>query len=206
MRERQKDIDAAFDLVASQIGFIVTTTLPVRVEVAEEGNIKKSSFDSEALRGTIFEKALSGFLQELTSKSFGNVPAGTYRFYLIWYDALKLKLNHDWLEPAHVIQGLLGSLVAQQGAALSASRPEVREPAHWFDPGVAIAVEDAVVISAIDEVYPELRLAERIAADRLAIRQIRPDVMEPAHYRGALGASERDVLGEIRALLGKPRG
>jgi hypothetical protein len=36
----------------------------------------------------------------------------------------------------------------------------VREPAHRFDPGVAVAIEGAVVISAIDEVYPELRLAD----------------------------------------------
>jgi len=40
MRERQKDIDAAFDRVAAQIGFVVTTTLPVRVEVAEGGAVK----------------------------------------------------------------------------------------------------------------------------------------------------------------------
>jgi hypothetical protein len=209
MRERQKEIDAAFDRVAAQIGFVVTTTLPVRVEVAEEGAVKKSFFDSEALRGTIFEKELSGFLQELTRKPFSGVPAGAYRFYLIWYDALKLKLRRDWLEPVHVIQGLLGSFLSQRGAAVSVSslvRPEVREPAHWFDPGVVIAIEDAVVISAIDEVYPELRLAERIAADRLAIRQIRPEVMEPVHYRDIFGARERDVLGEVRAMLGKQRG
>jgi hypothetical protein len=101
------------------------------------------------------------------------------------------------------------SCFKQRGAAISASslvRPEVREPAHWFDPGVVIAIEDAVVISAIDEVYPELRLAERIAADRLAIRQIRPEVMEPVHYRDIFGARERDVLGEVRAMLGKQRG
>jgi len=209
MRERQKEIDAAFDRVAAQIGFVVTTTLPVRVEVGEEGAVKKSSFDSEALRGTIFEKELSGFLGDLTSRPFTGVPAGTYRFYLIWYDALKLKLSRDWLEPVHVIQGLLGSLVSQPGTTVSAYslvRPEVREPAHWFDPGVSIAVEDAVVISAIDEVYPELRLSERIAADRLAIRQIRPEVKEPAHYLGALGARGRDVLAEVRALLAKARG
>lgn len=208
MRERQQEIDAAFDRVAAQIGFVVTTTLPIRVEVGEEGAVIEASFDSEALRGTIFEKELSGFLQELTRKPFGGVPAGKYRFYLIWYDALKLKLRRDWLEPAHVIQGLLGSVVAQRATELSASalvRPEVREPAHWFDPGVAIAIEDAVVISAIDEVYPELRLADRIAADRLAIRQIRPEVKEPAHYLNVFGARERDVLGEVRALL-KQRG
>lgn len=208
MHERQAQIDSAFDRVAAQIGFVVTTTLPVRVEVGEEGAIKKSHFDGEALRGTIFEKELSGFLQDLTRKPFTGVPQGSYRFYLIWYNALKLKLRRDWLEPVHVIQGLLGSIAAQQGGGVEAHslvRPEVREPAHWFDPGVAIAIEDAVVISAIDEVYPELRLAERIAADRLAIRRIGPGVMEPAHFRDFLGARERDVLGEVRAILGKQR-
>ncbi len=208
MRERQTEIDAAFDRAAAQIGFVVTTTLPVRVEVAEKGAVKNYSFDSEALRGTIFEKELSGFLKEFSKKPFSSVPAGTYRFYLIWYDALKLKLRRDWLEPVHVLQGLLGSIASQRGAAVSASflvRPEVREPAHWFDPGVAIAIEDAVVISAIDEVYPELRLAERIAADRLAIRQIRPEVMEPVHFRDIFGARERDVLGDVRAILAKQR-
>jgi len=208
MRERQKEIDAAFDRVAAQIGFVVTTTLPVRVEVAADGAVKSFAFDGEALRGTIFEKELSGFVQELARKPFTGVPAGTYRFYLIWYDALKLKLRRDWLEPAHVIQGLLGSIVSQRGAVAPSPlvRPEVREPAHWFDPGIAIAIEDAVVISAIDEVYPELRLAERIAADRLILRQIRPEVMEPAHYRDVFGAKERDLLGEVRALVSKQRG
>jgi len=206
MRERQEQIDAAFDRVSAQIGFVVTTTLPVRVEVGEEGTIKRSFFDGEALRGTIFEKELSGFLQDLTRKPFTGVPPGAYRYYLIWYDALKLKLRRDWLEPVHVVQGLLGTVATRRGvgeAPASLVRPEVREPAHWFDPGVAIAIEDAVVISAIDEVYPDLRLAERIAADRLAIRRIGPEVMEPAHYRDIFGARERDVLGEVRALLGK---
>lgn len=205
MRENQEQIDAAFDRVAAQIGFVVTTTLPVRVEVAEEGKVTKTSFDGDALRGTIFEKELSGFLQNLTRKPFTGVPAGTYRFYLIWYNALKLKLSRDWFEPVHVLQGLLGSFASQSaagGAQSALVRPEVREPAHWFDAGVAIAVEDAVVISAIDEVYPELRLTERIAADRLTIRQIGPGVKEPAHF---FGSKDRDVLSEVRALLGKQR-
>jgi hypothetical protein len=210
MRERQREIDAAFDRVASQIGFVVTTTLPVQVEVAEQGAIKNVQLDGETLRGTIFEKEFSGFLKQLTGKPFTGVPAGNYRFYIIWYDALKLKLRRDWLEPVHVLQGLLGSLVSQPAAtgvsASSLVRPEVREPAHWFDPGIVIAIEDAVVISAIDEVYPELRLAERISADRLAIRRIRPEVMEPAHFRDLLGLRERDILGEVRAMVGKSRG
>lgn len=201
MRERQREIDAAFDRVARQIGYVVTTTLPVRLELSGNGEVKNVQLDGDALRGTLFEKELSGFLQDI--KRFEGVPEGAYRFYLIWYDALKLKLRRDWIEPAHVLQGLLNSIIGpavQQASALV--RPEVREPAHWFDPGVIIAIEDAVVISAIDEVYPELRLTERIAADRLAIRRIRPEVMEPPHFRDFL-LKDRDILSEVRALLGK---
>jgi hypothetical protein len=202
MREQQKEIDAAFDRVAAQIGFVVTTTLPVRIEIDEKGVVRNALLDGEALRGTLFEKEVTPFVNRLREKKFSGVPAGSFRFYLIWYDALRLKLRRDWIEPAHVLQGLLNSLVGQSVAQSQLVRPEVREPAHWFDPGIAIAIEDAVVISAIDEVYPELRLAERIAADRLAIRRIRPEVMEPAHFAGL---KERDLIGELKAALTKNR-
>jgi hypothetical protein len=202
MRERQPEIDAAFDRVASQIGFVVTTTLPVRIEIGDGGAVKSAHLDGETLRGTLFEKEVGPFVGSLKDKKFSGVPAGSFRFYVIWYDALRLKLRRDWIEPAHVLQGLLNSFVGQSAAQTAAVRPEVREPAHWFDPGIAIAIEDAVVISAIDEVYPELRLAERIAADRLAIRRIRPEVMEPAHFAGL---KERDLIGELKAALGKSR-
>jgi hypothetical protein len=221
MREQQKEIDAAFDRVAAQIGFVVTTTLPVHIEVGEDGVVKGAQLDGASLRGTLFEKELAPFIGRLKEKKLSGVPAGSFRFYLIWYDALRLKLNRDWFEPVHVLQGLLNSFVAQE-AEIAAVRPEVREPAHWFDPGVAIAIEDAVVITAIDEVYPELRLAERIAADRFAIRRIGPGVREPAHpayqereLAARIGPGvrepahppfqERDLLSEIRAFLGKAR-
>jgi hypothetical protein len=200
MRQQQDAIDAAFDRVASQIGFVVTSTLPIRVEVHEDGSVKSAHLDGAALRGTLFEKEFAPFVERLRGKKFTGVPAGTFRFYLIWYDALKLKLRRDWMEPPHVLQGLLNSLVGQTVVQSAVVRPEVKEPPHWFDPGVAIAIEDAVVISAIDEVYPELRLAERIAADRLAIRRIRPEVMEPPHY-----LKERDLIGELKAALNKSR-
>ncbi len=216
MRERQKDIDAAFDRVAAQIGFVVTTTLPVRVEVAEGGAVKGASFDGNALRGTIFEKELSGFLQGLTQKPFGGVPAGTYRFYLIWYDALNLKLRFDWYESAHVLQGVLGSLVSQERGISATSalfRPEVQESAHWFDPGYAIAIEEALVIMAIDAVYPELRLAERISAGRLAIAQLglvgwhhAEMAPFPTYFNERFASKEQDVLAKVRAMLGKQLG
>lgn len=214
MRERQKEIDAAFDRVAAQIGFVVTTTLPVRVEVAEGGEVKGVSFDGGALKGTIFEKELSGFLRELTQKPFGGVPAGTYRFYLIWHDALNLKLRFDWFESAHVLQSLLGSIVSERGAISSTAlfRPEVQESAHWFDPGYVIALEEGLVIMAIDEVYPELRLAERISAGRLAVAKLGLGWhhAEMAPFPVAFGErfanKEQDVLATLRAMLGKKLG
>jgi hypothetical protein len=64
--------------------------------------------------------------------------------------------------------------------------PEVQEPAHWFDAGIALGKEEEVLISAIDEVYPELKLAERIATGRQATRFRLPGVREPAHFRQIL--------------------
>src|SRR5208337_4783463 len=216
MRERQKEIDAAFDRVAAQIGFVVTTTLPVRLEVDEKGIVKKAAFDGEALRGTIFEKELSGFLEGFAQKPFSGVPAGTYRFYLIWYDALNLKLRFDCCESVHILQGLLGSLVSQERGISAASplfRPEVQESAHWFDPGYAIAIEEALVIMAIDQVYPELRLAERISAGRLAISRLRwgagphtEMVPFPVYFNERFTSKEQDVLAKVRAMLGKQLG
>jgi len=201
MRKQQEKIDAAFDSVASQIGYVVTTTLPVRIEVDAKGAVKSATLDGTALRGTLFEKELAPFVKSLKEKKFPGVPEGAFRFYLIWYDALRLKLRRDWMEPAHVLQGILNSVVAQQTERGLAVRPEVREPAHWFDPGFALGIEDAVVISAIDEAYPELHLAERIAADRFVLRRVRPEVQEPAHP----GIFQRDILAEVKAALAKSR-
>ena len=215
MRERQKEIDAAFDRVAAQIGFVVTTTLPVKVEVAEGGAVKAASFDGEALKGTIFERELSGFVKELTQKPFSGVPAGTYRYYLIWYDALNLKLKCDWCEPAQVLQAVLGSVASQRVSIAGSSlvRPEVKEPPHWFDPGYAIAIDEALVIMAIDEVYSELRLAERIKAGRLAISQFRwgpgphtEMVPFPVYFSERFGGREEDLLAKVRTMLGKQQG
>jgi len=201
MRKQQKEIDAAFNRVAANIGYVVTTTLPVSLEIGDDGAVKSAGLDGAALRGTLFEKEIGPFVQGLKDRKFSGVPAGTFRFYLIWYDALRLKLRLDWIESAHVLQSVLSGIAGQPLAQTAAAiRPEVKEPPHWFDPGFAIAIEDAVVISAIDEVYPELRLAEQVAADRLAIRRIRPEVKEPPHF-----LRERDLISELKAVLGKAR-
>ena len=40
-------------------------------------------------------------LGPLTKQPIGKLAAGEYPFYLIWLEALKLKLRTDWVEPAH---------------------------------------------------------------------------------------------------------
>lgn len=182
MKARQEQVDKIFDEVASQIGFVVTTTIPVNVHIEQHGQVKSVELD-KALRDTMFQKAFGGMVGEFAGGVFHNASPGSYRFYLIWYDALALKLRRDWIEPAHVLQSLVSS-IARPGLSageIGAVIPECCEPAQWFDPGITLAVEDVLSISAISEVYPELRLSERVSADRMLIRQIRPHVMEPVH-------------------------
>jgi hypothetical protein len=184
MKERQEQIDRAFDEVAAQIGFVVTTTIPVHVTVEQHGAVKSVELD-KTLRGTMFEKAFGGMVGEFAGGVFGKASPGSYRFYLIWYDALALKLRRDWIEPAHVLQAVASQVARQSLSRIDVASviPECCEPAQWFDPSITLAVEDVLSISAISQVYPELRLAERVSADRMLIRQIRPHVMEPVHFR-----------------------
>jgi hypothetical protein len=83
-----------------------------------------------------------------------------------------------------------------------------REPAHWFDPRIKISMEEAVLIEAIDEVYPELKLTERVASTRENLRMVRPEVKEPAHYyrqvESSLESEEiKKALSELAAVLRK---
>lgn len=219
----QEKIDEAFDAVSRQIGFVVTTTLPATLEIGEKGRSVQFILDA-SLKGSLFETRLMEVLGKPSPDPWKAVSPGSYKLYLVWYNALKLKLRKDWLEPAHFLGLELGEAVLQGGAV----RPEVQEPAHWFIPGEALSVNEKVLISVIDEVYPELRLADRIAATRQLIRQVRPDVMEPAHLRPSgpetalrqigqliqrvrpdvmepahFRLTERDLLAEIEAVLRK---
>jgi hypothetical protein len=172
----QEQVDAAFDEVSRKVGFVVATTLPVVVEVSAGGK-GKISMGAAFLKDTLFDSAITKALSDL---EFKGVAEGRYQIYVLWYSALRLKLGTDWIEPAHLVQGGFG--LAGQVGATAQVRPEVREPAHWFDPGWALTVEEAVLISAIDSVYPELRLGAQIAAYRQMQRVVvRPEVKEPAH-------------------------
>jgi len=232
IREKyQAKIDETFDEVSRQIGFVVTTTVPVEVEIGDERKFKTVTVGAENLKGTLFEK-ISAALGTQDAMP-GKVAAGKYRIYLLWYPALKLKLKTDfmepahltawkepahltawkepahltaWKEPAHLSAGLLNSLQAELSARYVGNVPFHGEPVHWFDPGYAIAAEEAVLIYAIDEVYPELRLAERITAGRQAARvRVRPEIPEPAHFRQVEKALESEqgpnIAAEISAVL-----
>jgi hypothetical protein len=179
----QEKINNAFDSVSKQIGFVITTTMPVTVRVSEQGKIEKVELGSNGLHGTLFDREFAGLLKELSGKPEDKVASGCYSLYLIWHDALKLKLRADWVEPAHFRVFQVASLqTAVADERLRQVRPEVKEPAHWFDAGIALVEDEEILISAIDEVYGDLKLAERIASARQESRQFIPGIREPAHF------------------------
>lgn len=200
IRDRlQESIDGVFDRVSRQFGFVVTTTLPVTLEFGSGGALKSAVMGAEHLKGTAWEKELTGVLRDRQAE--WKAAPGTYRIYVIWRDALKLKLRADWMEPAHWRQISFDPVITQRAAERKIT-PGPREPAHWFDPGIALEAEEAVLISVIDEVYPELRLVDRIAYSRELLR-VKPDVMEPAHFHaGARTLGWEDFVGMLHQMRG----
>ncbi len=180
----QKRVDSLFDGVSQRIGFVVTTTLPVTVQVGDAGKILTVGFTGGTLKGTLFEEQFAPLFKELGGKDAGKITAGTFNLFLLWHEALKLKLKTDWIEPAHFRD--MGSIrqesatVAELAGQLT---PGIREPAHWFDAGIAIDREEEMLIAAIDEVYADLKLAERVAVARRESLKLQPGIREPAHFR-----------------------
>lgn len=205
----QEKIDATFDQVSRQIGFVVTTTLPITLNVTDKE--VKVALVGENLQGTLFEDAFLNVLGDLPQHVQGKVASGRYKLYLIWYDALKLKLHTDWmepahlhwLEPAHVAQRLGETQTAQAVQHTAVIGPGIHEPAHWFNPAFTLAVEEALAISAIDQVYPELRLVERVQAARQTPRfvAISPGIREPAHYRQILESFDPQTLEKVVEII-----
>lgn len=177
----QVKVDNVFDKVSQQIGFVVTTTLPVTMQISADGKIERVELGAQNLRGTVFEREFAPILKELAGTTPGKVAGGTYSLFFLWHEALKLKLKADWIEPAHFIPGRLRDIVQQ--AVPGELVPGVREPAHWFDAGITLAREESLLIAAIDEVYTDLKLAERVAVARRESLKYVPGIREPAHFR-----------------------
>ncbi len=203
LREKyQNKIDKAFDKVSKQIGFVVVTSLPVVFDIGERGKVKELSMGAENLKGTLFEKELFNAMAALKDDPFPFPSPGSYKLQLLWFDALKVKLRTDWCEPVHFYRSWSDRYGRQDMVV-----PHVREPVHWFDPGYRIEAEESVLISVIDEVYPELQIADKIAAHRKANREdVFPDVREPVQEVPRGTARSRrdqpmDVLSEIANVL-----
>ncbi len=178
----QARVDKAFDDVSREIGYVVMTAAPVVLEITDRTKPFGVQMGAPTLKGTLFERALREALnpQPLPPRHAElKVTATSYNLYLIWYSALKLRLRTDWMEPAHV------TIPAEQ-ALVRPPVPYPREPAHWFDAGSFLPQEELVLIDAIDTVYPELKLADRITATRNLARALRPGVREPAHFRAEI--------------------
>ena len=223
----QGEIDRAFDRVSSQIGFVVATTVPVTLEVEEGGNVKELALRGEHLQGTLFEKELLPSLTKILGEGHvpkvrGTVSKGTYDFYLLWFDALKLKLGSSQFrpppepahfrlaaelarfrpppEPAHYAHGPYAAPeLAQSYLARIRVHPE---PAHWFNPAVLISEAEQVLIVALDEVYPELKLVERINAARRGQEvMLNPQPLPPRSLAEAMAKPSPDPWRAIQAVL-----
>lgn len=183
----QEKIDAVFDKVSKQIGFVVTTTLPVTMQITGDGKIEKIEFTSVNLQGTLFGNEFAPIFKEIAGGKGIKASAGSYPLFILWHDALKLKLKADWIEPAHFRTSLNSSLQATVAESVANQlNPGVREPAHWFDAGISLDNEEKILIAAIDEVYTDLKLSERVAIARRETIKYIPGVREPAHFRAII--------------------
>jgi hypothetical protein len=182
----QARIDEAFDRVSRDVGFVVATALPYTFEVGD-GRVK-GIIVTDGLQDTLFDRELTAALKPLYDDPVPvEITAGSYGLYLFWFEALRLRLRTDWMEPAHQRVRLDPEEIRRAKERLKHKemvkkvedldkdifvRPRPwEEPAHWFDPGIMIAAEEKVLISVIDEVYPELRLADRVGHYRRSMRR-----------------------------------
>jgi len=210
----QAAIDKAFDSVSRQIGFVVTTAVPVVLEPGDKSKAQRISMGAEHLKGTLFERELGKAVQKIADDPIPVSMTGPYNLYLFWFEALKLRVRADWIEPAHfrVRPDLIGleETLMTGGESVSLEPGAVATPVIPLPPPGPGQVslmdpDEKALLLAIDEVYPELRLADRMAFYReTARRRVSPDVTEPAHFRQMEGMppqSPQELLRTIRAML-----
>jgi len=184
MRENQREIDRAFASVASRIDFGATTTFPVRAEVESWGILRSLDPDGAGAGQTALGREFKPFLEALEGRTLRGVAPGTWRFYLIWYGALLVEVQCDVYAPVQMLSALIDMLTAPA------------HPARFENP---LPEEDGLTISAIDAAYPELGLADRMSANRTAVRRIASRATEPARFN-FLGPRE-SLLAELQTVL-----
>jgi hypothetical protein len=211
----QSRIDEAFDRASKQIGWVVAMTFPVRL-VAAKGKVRSMEPGAANLRGTVFEKEMAPLLAEVAKAGFPALEGGepladptpepasvAYDFRLIWANALRVRLRTEWLEPAHVRPWL---------EPAHFGKPWL-EPAHWvLDPHPDpwgqrqefAPWKERVLLSVIDDVYPELQLMARVTEMKAAVRARRwpvgPHIPEPAHVDPFQRLDPRVMTELVRAV------
>jgi hypothetical protein len=169
IRQFQGPIDQAFDKASSLIGYVVTTTLPLALEVGARGRVKSAALAGDHLKDTVWTTAFAEVMSTLAKEmTIPSGQSGDYSVALIWFEALKLKFRADWCEPAHwrgappidVEQPSRPRVAHTTATAVQRVAWEIREPAHVFR---GVLLDDRVAIAALDEVYPELQLMQRCA-------------------------------------------
>lgn len=154
IRKHHQDlIDDTFDSVSKRIGYVVTVALPVSFEVGGKGTVRDLRLDDDNLRGTLFDEGIVDALSGLTSLK--DVSPGRHGIVAFWSDAVKLKLLRDWHEPAHELADVM-----------TWYRPIPRDPPQRT-PDASLGrgqlpAKDAMLLAAVNEVYPEFRLSERV--------------------------------------------
>ena len=185
----QKTIDETFDKISRDIGFIVVSALAAEIETAAGGVIIDGRLADE-MRGTIFDRGMAPIFKKMKSAKISGVSPQVYKIYVFWHEALKLKLSAAALDP--------------QAAVHPKLKKFPQEPVHWFDAGTLLPIEEVMSIMAIDQVYPDLQLMNRVDVVRQASRKpMRWEVMEPAHLRRFLGGEAEDALQQIREIIGR---
>jgi len=216
IRDKYQDqINKAFDEVSRDIGFVIATTVPMTFHVGERGQVQGLSVPGASpLKGTLMDRTLTAALEPMLEGGLPVAKPGDYTVYLIWAPALQFKLRRDWMEPAHWYGPWtepahpgrpwldLARLVDPQRVTELAW--DVREPVHWFVPGAEMSALEALHVSLLDEVYPELRLMDRVVAARRGVRAVPPEVQEPAHFRDLVNSIPTlppDLLAELGQVL-----
>lgn len=210
VRDRfQEPINAAFDQASRSIGFVLATTMPMTFRIGDNGLVKAIALPAASpFKGTVTDRALAKALKPMIGTTVPVNRAGDYTIYLVWPQALALKLKKDWMEPAHVFRPWLEpahtigpwtepahptlpepiATLKPPDLAMAKLVWESHEPAHWFDRGMAMGETEMLHVSLLNEFYPDLRLLERVTAARQGAQIIPPEVQEPAHFRQILNA------------------
>jgi hypothetical protein len=152
----QTNIENAFDEVSRQVGYVVTTTIPIDLEL-EQGKVKHISMGAENLKGTIFEKAMIKALKPLTDEPLP-VIGTKYTLVVLWKEALMLTMvkpgDYSPYEMVQVLKDAFSHLGERTAT-----------------------IKEQVLTSAIDQVYPELNFAQRLANSKATSNTIQSNAI-----------------------------